>query len=89
MITIDQDKAKSIDHLKLKTLSKRQFSLYLYDHGLYNQVMTAINANPRFKIEFDTVADIERLGPTVSAMTQLLGWTDEQVDAMWIEALTL
>ena len=51
--------------------------------------MSAINANPRFKIEFDTVADIERLSPTVAAMTQLLVWTDEQVDGMWGEALKL
>jgi len=73
----------------LPGLSKRQFALYLYDHGMYDQVMGAINANPRFKIEYDSVSDIERLSPTVSDMTTLLGWTDEQVDQMWSEALTL
>ena len=78
-----------IKRQQLPKLSKRQFSLYLYDNDLYDQVMLAINSNPRFKIEFDAVADIERLSPTVSAMTALLGWTDEQVDTMWIEALTL
>lgn len=89
---VDQRTAEEIaayNRLQFQKLSKRQFALYLYDHDMYDQVMQAIEANPRFKIEFDTVADIERLGPTVSAMTQLLGWTDEQVDAMWIEALTL
>ncbi|QBK70664.1 hypothetical protein [Acinetobacter johnsonii] len=78
-----------IKRQQLLKLSKRQFSLYLYDNDLYDQVMSAINSNPRFKIEFDTVADIERLSPIVSAMTTLLGWTDEQVDEMWIEALKL
>lgn len=73
----------------LPKISKRQFSLYLFDNNKYDEVMTAINANPRFKIEFDTVADIERLSPTVSAMTALLGWTDQQVDTMWTEALEL
>lgn len=73
----------------LPKLSKRQFSLYLYDHQMYDQVMQAIEANPRFKIEYDAVSDIERLSPTVSEMTLLLGWTEEQVDQMWTEALTL
>lgn len=73
----------------LPKLSKRQFALYMYDHQMYDQVMYAIEANPRFKIEYDTVSDIERLSPTVASMTALLGWTDEQVDQMWTEALNL
>ena len=70
-------------------LSKRQFALYLFDHGMYDQVMQAIEANPRFKIEYDTVSDIERLSPTVAYMTTLLDLTEEQVDEMWEQALTL
>lgn len=73
----------------LPKLSKRQFALYLYDNEMYDEVMQAINANPRFKIEYDSVSDIERLSPTVSDMSQLLGWTDEQIDQMWQEALLL
>ena len=73
----------------LKKLSKRQFSLYLYDNDKYDQVMHAIEANPRFKIEYDTVSDIERLSPTVAYMTTLLDLTEEQVDEMWEQALTL
>ncbi|NEU34556.1 hypothetical protein GN156_28290, partial [bacterium LRH843] len=46
-------------------------------------------ANPRFKIEYDSVSDIERLSPMVSDITTLLGWTDEQVDQMWEQASTL
>lgn len=90
MIKIDQEKAKNIsDYLKLKALSKRQFALYLYDHEMYDLVMNSIEQNPRFKIEFDTVSEIERLSPTVTAMSHLVGWTDEQVDEMWKEALIL
>lgn len=73
----------------LPKLSKRQFALYLYDHDMYDQVMQAIEANPRFKIEYDSGSDIERLSPTVAGITALLGWTEEQVDQMWAEALTL
>ena len=74
---------------QLSKLSKRQFALYLFDHDMYDQVMQAIEANPRFKIEYDTVSEIERLSPTVTEVSNLLDWTDEQVDEMWGEALTL
>ena len=84
------DEEKSlIVRQQLPKLSKRQFSLYLFDNNLYDQVMTAINSNPRFKIEFDSISDIERLSPTVSDMSTLLGWTDQQVEIMWNEALML
>lgn len=73
----------------LQKLSKRQFSLYLYDNDMYDQVMQAIEENPRFKIEYDTVSEIERLSPTVTEMSNLLGWTNEQVDEMWNKALVL
>lgn len=73
----------------LPKISKRQFALYLYDNNMYDQVMSAIESNLRFKVEYDSVSDIERLSPTVSEMTKLLGWTDEQVDEMWEQALTL
>ncbi len=73
----------------LPKLSKRQFALYLYDNEMYDPVMQVIEANPRFKVEYDSVSDIERLSPTVAEMSSLLGWADEQVDQMWESALTL
>ena len=73
----------------LRPLTKRQFSLYLFDTEKYDQVMDAINANPRFKIEFDVVANIERLSPTVSTMAELLGWSNEEIDVMWEQAALL
>ena len=88
-ITIDQAKLSLTTRQQLPKLSKRQFSLCLYDNDLYDQVMTAINSDPRFKIEFDTVSEINRESPTVTSMCQQLGWTDEQVDVLWIEALKL
>lgn len=73
----------------LPALPKRQFALYLFDHQLYDQVMSTLDQNPRFKIEYETVKDLERMSPTVSAMTELLEWTDNQVDEMWRQALEL
>lgn len=74
---------------EMPSLTKRQFNLYLYDHNFYEQVTQLLESNPRFKIEFDSVSEIERLSSTVLTMTDLLNWTHEQVDTMWQEALSL
>ena len=73
----------------LPALTKRQFSLYLYDIEKYDQVMNALNESPLFKIEFDTVATIERNSPTVAAMAQVLEWNDLTIDEKWKEALKI
>lgn len=73
----------------LPPLTKRQFSLYLFDIGKYEQVMNALNANLRFKIEFETVTTIERNSPTVTAMGQILEWDNLVIDEKWKEALIL
>lgn len=70
-------------------LTKRQFNLYLYDAGLKDEVDTLLSANPRAKVEFDSVGKIVRTSPMVEAMIALLGWSDDQVDQMWQQALTL
>lgn len=73
----------------LPNLSKRQFNLYLYDNQKLDDVNNLLANNPRFKIEFDSTDTIVRTSSTVDAMITLLGWTDEQVDLMWEEAMTL
>lgn len=70
-------------------LTKRQFNLYLYDAGLKDEVDALLAANPRAKVEFDSTDKVVRTSQTVEAMIALLGWTDEQVDQMWQQALTL
>lgn len=70
-------------------LSKRKFNLYLFDNGLKDEVDALLAENPRAKVEFDSADSVERASPTVEAMINLLGWTDEQVEQMWQEALLL
>ena len=70
-------------------LTKRQFNLYLYDAELKDEVDALLAANPRAKVEFDSTDKVVRTSPTVEAMIALLGWTDEQVDQMWQQALTI
>ena len=88
-IKVNPHKLIEFNRLNLQQLTKRQFSLYLYDIGKYEQVMDALNANPRFKIEFETVSIIERNSPTVTAMGQILDWDDLTIDEKWNEALKL
>jgi hypothetical protein len=88
-IKVNPHKLIEFNRLNLQQLTKRQFSLYLYDIGKYEQVMDALNANPRFKIEFETVSIIERNSPTVTAMGQILEWDDLTIDEKWNEALKL
>jgi hypothetical protein len=88
-IKVNPHKLIEFNRLNLQQLTKRQFSLYLYDIGKYEQVMDALNANPRFKIEFETVSIIERNSPMVTAMGQILEWDDLTIDEKWNEALKL
>lgn len=72
-------------------LTKRQFALQLNsvqvgEATLYKQMLALIAQDETAQIEWDTVAYIERLSPTVLAMTVALGLTDEQVDEIWREA---
>ena len=73
----------------LPPLTKRQLSLYLFDIGKYDEVMNVLNANPRFKIEFDTVATIERSSTTVSAIGQILEWDELIKKKKWKEAIKI
>lgn len=88
-IKVNPHKLIEFNRLNLQQLTKRQFSLYLYDIGKYEQVMDALNANPRFKIEFETVSIIERNSPTVTAMGQILEWDDLMIDEKWKEAIKI
>lgn len=89
MIKINPEKALAVKRARLLPLTKRQFNLYMFDHDLTQTVEAVFSEHPREKIEFDGAEKIERNSPTTLAMITALGWTDEQVDQMWEEALTL
>lgn len=79
----------------LPKLTKRKFQLYMLDHGLLDDVEAAIDAiedstqKRRMQIEYNSSDDFERLSHAVTYMAGLLGWSEEQVDQMWQQALTL
>lgn len=73
----------------LAPLNKRQFNLYMFDHQLTDSLNAVFTSYPREKVEFDSTDRIERLSPTVKTISDAMGWTDEQVDLMWNDALAL
>ena len=64
------------------TLTRREFFLGLDTLGIYDTVMAA--ELPRAaRIELDTATSFERTWPTLVQMAHSLGFTDEQLDALF------
>ncbi|NLN56476.1 MAG: hypothetical protein GX151_00570 [Gammaproteobacteria bacterium] len=99
VFTVDEATLSLERRSKLKALSKRQFALYLDgikatenpddETTLYDVILGLLTQNKKASLEYETVAYIERNSATVKALTTLLGWSEEYVDQMWLEALTL
>ncbi|WP_425917547.1 hypothetical protein [Acinetobacter sp. TSRC1-2] len=90
-----EEEKQFLKRRSLPKLTKRKFQLYMLDHGFLDDVENAIDAiedstqRRRMQIEYSSSDDFERLSPAVAYMSDLLGWTDEQIDTMWEQALML
>ena len=79
----------------LKPLSRRQFKLTLLENNLLEQVETLINSvedttqRIRLQIEYSEATEFQRTSNSVKYMCNLLGLTEEQVNQMWEQGLTL
>ena len=79
----------------LRPLTRRQFKLALLENGLLDQIENSISAieddqtRARIQIEYTEATEFHRTSDSAAYMCQLLGLTDEQVDQMWEQALTL
>lgn len=78
-----QEQIVEYEHSLIPAITKRQFALALDDYEKYDEVMSLLESDRRAKIEFDSVSVIERLSPTVVAMTALLNVSDEYVDTFF------
>lgn len=80
---------------KLRALSRRQFKLVLIENDLITAIETAIAGiedeaiKARIEIEYKEATSFVRESESVAYMSALLGLNDEQLDAMWAQALTL
>ena len=79
----------------LKPLTRRQFKLVLLENNLLEQVETLINSvedatqRTRLQIEYSAATEFQRTSNSVKYMCNLLGLTEEQVNQMWEQGLTL
>ena len=84
------------EYLKsLLPLSRRQFKLALLENNLLDVIETTINQIEDAKqkaiiqIEYTEATEFVRTSDSVKYMCSLLGLTEEQVNQMWEQALTL
>ena len=79
----------------LKPLTRRQFKLALLENNLLEQVETLINSvedvtqRTRLQIEYSEATEFQRTSNSVKYMCNLLGLTEEQINQMWEQGLTL
>lgn len=79
----------------LTPLTRRQFKLVLLENDLLNHIEVSISAiqdekmRARIQIEYTEATEFHRLSDSVLYMCQLIELTDQQVDAMWVQALSL
>lgn len=80
---------------KLRALTRRQFKLVLIENNLLTAIETAIvgiedeSLKARIEIEYREATRFVRESDSVAYMGSLLGLTNEQLDVMWTQALTL
>lgn len=79
----------------LRPLSRRQFKLALLENDLLDVIEAKINQIEDAKqktiiqIEYQEATEFVRTSDSVKYMCNLLGLSEEQVDTMWEQALTL
>ena len=79
----------------LRPLTRRQFKLVLLENGLLEQVETMINSiqdvtqRTRLQIEYSEATEFQRTSDSMKYMCNLLGLTEEQINQMWEQGLTL
>ncbi|MFY4014019.1 hypothetical protein ACOTJS_19585 [Achromobacter xylosoxidans] len=74
------------------SVSRFQALAALMQAGLLGEVTTWANApttDPLHKLAFDTAAEFSRSSPTLAAGASALGWSEEQLDALFEAAMQI
>lgn len=95
-IFIDQTKVEAIKLSKLKPLSRRQFRRVLVQNGYDLDVIKAkileiedTQTRQLTLIDWEDADTFERLDTSLIMMAEMMGMSDDQVNAMWEQALTI
>ena len=92
---LTEDQKYNIYLNSLKPLTRRQFKLVLLENGLLEQVETTLNSiqdvtqRVRLQIEYSEATEFQRTSDSVKYMYNLLGSTEEQINQIWEQGLTL
>ena len=79
----------------LRPLTRRQFKLVLLENDLLDDVELAINSiedkttRTRVQIEYTEATEFKRNSESLLLMCQLLNLSEEQINNMWEQGLTL
>ena len=84
----DEEKAQ-LNRERMPTLTPIEFDIKLVGAGLYDQVQELIQSDIKLKIAYTRATFFSRTDPFIIQARIALGLTDEQVDAMWEQAITL
>ena len=84
----DEEKAQ-LNRERMLTLTPIEFDIKLIDAGLYDQVQELIQSDVKLKIAYTRATFFSRTDPFIDQARIALGLTDEQVDMMWEQAITL
>ena len=88
-IKVDQQKLIEFNRKKMPTLSPIEFDIKLNDAGLYDTVQELIKDNFEMRIAYNRATFFSRVDPFVIQAGEALGLTNEQVDMIWEQAITL
>ena len=84
----DEEKAQ-LNRERMLTLTPIEFDIKLNNAGLYDAVQELIKDNFEMRIAYNRATFFSRTSSFVDQARIALGLTDEQVDAMWEQAITL
>jgi hypothetical protein len=71
-------------------VTPRQARLMMLEAGILDDVEAAIDGlSDAARIEWDYALEIRRDSPLVAALTPILGFSEEMIDAMFMQAATL
>ena len=84
----DEEKAQ-LNRERMLTLTPIEFDIKLNNAGLYDTVQDLIKDNFEMRIAYNRATFFSRTSPFIDQAQIALGLTDEQVDEMWEQAITL
>ena len=88
-IKIDQGKLAQLNRERMPTLTPIEFDIKLNNNGLYETVQELIKDNFEMRTTYNRATFFSRTDPFIDQARIALGLTDDQVDAVWEQALQL